>query len=528
MDANKDNNGIMTKKAFIYTRVSSEEQVTNFSLENQKEYCEREAKRQGYDVEYIYREEGASAKNTNRPQLLRLLEDCRVYQKEVSALFIYKIDRVSRDTFDYLVIKKKLASYGIRIISVTEPVEDNPMGEFVETMMAASARLDNAQKSLRTLDGMRKRLEIGWANGKAPVGYKNITRNEKQIIIPDPVQFDLVKKAWEEMATGAYSLDTIVPYMNKLGIKINYRAKDVPITRNQQTQRIFRDKFYAGFVVSKKFGIDKLGNHEPMISEEIFYKVQAIIDGRSFTAGINYKRQHEDFPLRGQVICGECNEPMTGSWSKGRKEKYAYYFCGRGKHKSTSIPKMDFENLFLDFVRKIEPQRELIGLFSEMVKEKWETRYTHLNNKQKLVEQDLDSLYELRKRLTDGHLKGTYTDDVYKEQLATIEDEILVKKTLQSESKLEKIDIDTVVEFMNSFLWNLVKAWREGDLNQRKTLTGSIFPKNVIFENNKFRTTELGPCFKLIQQFRHNPTSLGVTDGIRTRGIRLHKPALYH
>lgn len=289
----------MIKKAYAYLRVSSEEQVTNFSLDNQKDYCYKEASNQGYQLVEYYREEGVSAKNLNRPELLRLLEDCRANQKDISAVFIYKIDRISRETYDFLAIKKQLAKYGIRIISVTEPTENTPTGEFLETLLAASAKLDNATKSLRSRDGMRKRLESGWANGKAPVGYINTSRENVQIIEIDPQQFELVKKAWEEMSLGIYTLETIIPYMQKLDIRIKYGGRSIPITRNQQTQRIFRDKFYAGYVVSKKFGVDKIGKHRPMISEDLFYKVQAILDGRSRTAHIKYQRQNPEFPLRG-------------------------------------------------------------------------------------------------------------------------------------------------------------------------------------------------------------------------------------
>ena len=250
----------MIKSAYAYLRVSSEEQVTNFSLDNQYDYCKREAERQGYRLAGIYREEGASAKTLNRPELLKLLEDCRANQKHISALFIYKIDRISRDTYDFLAIKRKLAQYGIRILSVTEPVEDNATGEFLETLLAASAKLDNATKSARTVDGMRKRLESGLPNGKATVGYLNVTRDDKQVIDPDPDQFDRMKKAWEEMDTGIYTLETIIPVMQKLGVKIKYGGRQIPITRSQQTQRIFRNKYYAGYIVSKKYGIDKKVN----------------------------------------------------------------------------------------------------------------------------------------------------------------------------------------------------------------------------------------------------------------------------
>lgn len=504
----------MIKKAYAYLRVSSEEQVTNFSLDNQLDYCKREALRQGYDLVNIYREEGVSAKTLNRPQLLQLLEDCRANQKSVSAVFIYKIDRISRDTYDFLAIKRKLAQYGIRIISVTEPVEDTPTGEFLETLLAASAKLDNATKSQRSKDGMRKRLEAGWANGKATVGYLNVTKDDQQIIEPDPDQFDKMRKAWEEMDTGVYTLDTIVPFMRKLGIMVKYKNRLLPITRNQQTQRIFRDKFYAGYVVSKKFGIDKVGNHKPMIDEDMFYRVQAIIDGRSRTAGIKYQRQNPMFPLRSQVMCGKCGKPLTGAITRKRNGlTFPYYFCSSGKHYSPSVDKERFEGEYLRFMSQAKPKKELVALFSEMVKEKWESRYSHLASQQKTVDQELEALYEVRKRLGQKHLQGIYSDEMFQEQLQLIEDQILVKKTIKSEAKLQEIDIDILVNFMNNFLWNVDKAWQEGTLEERKLLTGSIYPENITYEYPGFRTTKLGCSFGLIKQLEGTKPSLWVEDG---------------
>ncbi len=521
-----NHNATVTKQAYAYLRVSSEEQVTNFSLDNQKDYCLREAERQEYEIVSIYREEGVSAKTIKRPQLLSLLEDCRKNKDTISAIFIYKIDRISRETFDYLAIKRRLAEYGIRIISVTEPTEDNPTGEFLETLLAATAKLDNATKGLRTQDGMRKRLESGWANGRAPVGYLNSLSSapeSKPIIAPDPEQFDLVKKSWDEMATGIYSLDLMSGYMNKLGIVIKIGKRTLPISRGQQTQRIFRNKFYCGYVVNKKFGIDKIGNHQAMISEDLFYKVQAIIDGRSYTAGIHQKKQHEDFPLRGQVICGICNQLLTASFSRGRSNKYPYYFCGRGKHPSPSIPKNKFEDEFMTFMRELEPKANLVRLFTAMVKEKWQKRYEHVAEHQKALERELEALKELKSRIVEKNLKGIYSDEVYQEQTENIENQILVIRSSLSEAKLQKIDIDIVANFMNNFLWNLAKAWQEGTLSQRKILTGSIYPKNVIYDFPRFRTTDLGPCFKLISQFKNTPPSLWVAEGTRTPDLKLHK-----
>ncbi len=515
------------KKAYAYLRVSSEEQVSNFSLDNQQDYCLREAERQEFKIveNGIYREEGVSAKTTNRPQLIRLLEDCRKNQKEVSAVFIYKIDRISRDTYDFLAIKRQLSKYGIRIISVTEPVENSPTGEFLETLLAASAKLDNATKSLRSKDGMRKRLESGWANGKAPVGYINITKDEKQIIERDSEQFEAVKKAWEEMATGIYTLDSIIPVMRKLNIRVKYKNNRlIPITKKQQTQRLFRNKFYAGYVANKDWGTDKIGNHEAMISEDLFYKVQGIIDKRSRTVGMKYNRLNESFPLRRHVICDKCGKLMTAAFSK---RKYPYYYCLEKSHFSPSVPKENFEKEFIQFMTKVKPKKKFVQLFTAMVKEKWQDRYSHLINKQKGVDRELSDLYEVRKKLGQKHLQGIYSDEAFKEQLELIEDQILVKKTIKSEAKLQKIDIDILVNFMNNFLWNLDKAWTQSkDLFEKKTLVSSIFPQNIIYQYPGFRTEYLSQSFEIIKRLEGTKKSLWVAEQSRTADLMLHRHAL--
>ena len=109
------------KKAVVYIRVSSEEQVENYSLGTQEEICRREAKFKGYEVLEVFREEGRSAKTIiGRPELLSMLDYCRKNKKDVKAVFVYRLDRLSRQTQDYLAIRKRLFDYGIAIISANE------------------------------------------------------------------------------------------------------------------------------------------------------------------------------------------------------------------------------------------------------------------------------------------------------------------------------------------------------------------------------------------------------------------------
>src|SRR5438046_10647234 len=87
------------KKAVIYLRVSSEEQVDNFSLNTQEDICRKEAVKRGYEIVEIFREEGKSAKSIlGRTKLINLLDYCRKKTNKIQAVFVYRLDRISRQT----------------------------------------------------------------------------------------------------------------------------------------------------------------------------------------------------------------------------------------------------------------------------------------------------------------------------------------------------------------------------------------------------------------------------------------------
>src|SRR4051812_34143191 len=65
----------------------------------------------------------------------------------------------------------------------------------------------------------------------------------------------------------------------------------------------------------------------PMITEELFYRVQAILDGRNRQVPVLGRRNldNDDFPLRRIVKCSACGSSFTGAWSKGQMRRYGYY-----------------------------------------------------------------------------------------------------------------------------------------------------------------------------------------------------------
>jgi hypothetical protein len=92
-------------KCVIYLRVSTEEQVDNYSLDTQSDICRKEAERRGLTIVDTFREEGRSAKTIKeRPTLIDMLDYCRKNKREVGAVIVYRLD-------PYLPSDRRLPSY---------------------------------------------------------------------------------------------------------------------------------------------------------------------------------------------------------------------------------------------------------------------------------------------------------------------------------------------------------------------------------------------------------------------------------
>ncbi len=232
---------IKPKQAVIYIRVSSEEQVENFSLGTQEEICRREAKFKGYEIVEVFREEGRSAKNiTGRPVLINMLEYCRKNKQTISAIFVYRLDRLSRQTSDYLAIRKKLLEYNIAIASATEPTGNSPTEKLLETVLASFAQHDNDVRSERTKNGLRARFLSGLVTNHVPFGYIN----QGGYAIKDSQTFDTYKRAWDLMSTGTKSLREMTKIMLSWKLQVG---------GPQTVQHMFRNKFYMGILASKVY-----------------------------------------------------------------------------------------------------------------------------------------------------------------------------------------------------------------------------------------------------------------------------------
>lgn len=514
------------KKAVIYLRVSTEEQVDNFSLDTQEDICRKEATKRGYEIIEIFREEGRSAKTIiGRPVLISLLEYCRKHKNEIQAVFAYRLDRISRQTSDYLAIRKKLAEHDIAIISATEPTGDSPTEKLVETILAGFAQLDNDIRSERAKNGLRARFLSGLISGKPPIGYIF----QAGFAVKDPETWDFVKSAWDLMATGTKSLNDIAKVMNDWGLRETHGKRQFRI-RAQTADRIFRLKFYAGKLVSITYPEEVKGQHVPMITEEQYYKVQAVIDGRNPNKIALAQRtfENENFPLRRIVKCGKCGIGLTGAWSTGKLgKKYAYYWCA-SKCNYKCIPVDTLKNTLIDVLKTITPKEECLNLFIEFVYKCFHNRLSRLTKIKNEADKEIEDLKALRKVLVEKNLNGVYSDEIFKEQSSMIEDRMLRAQVVKDDSTFNSYNIDAVTSFIKTILADLGETYKRSTIGQLKVLLGSIFPHGVAWDYSGTLDPQISPIFQYIQRFDSLAIPSGAGDGIRTRDLFLGKETPYH
>jgi DNA invertase Pin-like site-specific DNA recombinase len=247
--------------AVIYVRVSTKEQTENLSLPTQLRACEEYCRRQGYEVIERFHEEGESAKSTDRSQLQNLLTYCRLNKGRVHFVVVFNLTRFARDKYDHFALRSHLQSLGISLRSATEPIDDTSTGKLMEGVLAAFAQFDNDVRSDRTRAGMKAALEPARWVFLAPIGYLNAPRSMGKSLMHDPQRAPLVRRAFEEYATGRYTKEQLLQRAKMWGLT-NRRGK--PLT-SQAIGVLLRNQLYSGIVDVPEYGVrNKCGDFEPV------------------------------------------------------------------------------------------------------------------------------------------------------------------------------------------------------------------------------------------------------------------------
>ncbi len=386
-------------KYFLYARRSSEEGADRQvqSIPDQIAHLQRLAKDLDFEIVEILEESKSAKSPHNRPIFSDMLE--RIQNGEANGILCWEINRLSRNPVDSGTIQWMLQQgilKSVRTINREYRPDDNALLLSVESGSANQFILD-LKKGVRR--GLDSKLDKGLAPILAPLGYLNTkieTRGENYII-KDPERFDLIRKAWDMMLSGAYNPPQILEIMNNewgMRTRKTKRKGNKPPSRNT-IYRIFSDLFYTGLFYYR--GKTYQGKHEPMVTLEEFDKVQILL-GRE---GRPRPKTHE-FPFTGIIRCGECGSFITAIEktkiikSTGKLKTFIYYFCARKKNGCPCT-----QNKFLkgeDLESQIEVELKSMTILPEF--KDWALEILRENNDKEIEERS--KVYEMQhKTLTE-------------------------------------------------------------------------------------------------------------------------------
>ena len=496
--------------AVIYCRVSTKDQVENFSLATQEKACRQFCASHTFDVDKIFVEEGESAKTANRTQFQKALAYCRENKGRVQWLVVYAVSRFARSSHDHLATRALLGKLGVNLRSVTENFDESSVGKFTESIMAAVAQLDNDMRADRTVVGMKEARAAGKWTFKAPLGYRNAGRKASPSLIQDPERGSLVKHAFELYATGLHTKQKVLEMINAAGLRTVNGKRVSP----QTFEQMLRKPVFAGWLQVNGWGERRRGDFEPLVSQEIFDTVQALLDGKRASV-TPHLRNHPDFPLRHFVKCGCCGKPLTGSWSTGRSKRYANYRCQNKPCKAVSITKADLERGFVEFLERMQPKPQYMKLFTAIVLDVWKEKQAQNITLNASLRQHLEDLNQRKDRLDETFIYEKAIDRVtYERQLDKLNEQIMLAEMQERDAKLESYDVDAVLNFAEHVMLNAARLWTEFSNDQKQRLQKVLFPQGVTFAGGEYGTAKTCLFFNLIPQSELAKTSLATLPGI--------------
>lgn len=500
----------------IYCRVSTKEQVNEgLSLQNQRKECLKFAENKGYKVvAEPFIEEGESAKTSDRTQLIKMLSYCSENKGKIDFLIVWKLDRFSRRTEDHFMIKAMLIKYGVKLISVTEPIgEDSAQSHLMETILAGFSQFDNDIRTERARTGMQQRVREGrWVFGRIPLGYKSEKdENKKTILAKDSEASKIIERAFIEYSTGLYSQAEIQKLVNTAGLKTRNGVK----ISKQTLNKILKNPVYAGYMPNPWENKLEEGLHEGIVSKDIFNTCQAIMRGFK-PSQMPRQRYNPEFPLRGLLRCEKCGRPLTGSKSTGKTKRYGYYHCYRCN--GVSYRSDQINEKFIELLGKVKPTKSYIKDFKAICLDVWENEFKTANNQRRDAEKRVTELEDKRDNIIDMKALGKLEqlpDEDFEKKIIKVNAEIMEAKDAVVELQIKEYDVESLVGYAEWFLVKTDKIWKllEPDLQQK--FQQFIFPEGLPYNEKGFiGTPVLSPVYAVFRTSASDKSTMVVPRGV--------------
>ena len=403
-------------KAVIYARYSSDNQREE-SIEGQLRECSEFAECKGYTIVKTYADRAISGKKAdNRPQFMQMIADSK--QSLFDTVIVWKIDRFSRDKYDSVFYKNTLKKNGVSVISATEPIDDTPEGQLMESIFEGFSVYYIKDLSMKVSRGMTENVLNGKFNGGSlTFGYRI---DENKHFQPDPIQAPIVQDIFIRYA-GGEGARSILNSLIVQGVT-NQRGKNLTysfITHILKNRRYLGEYRFKDTVVENAF--------TPLITKDIFDKCQKRLSVNKKKPA-HFKGVQDKYILTGKIFCGYCGSSMSGvSGTSKTGVTHRYYHCRAAQARKSCnkkrIQKDLIENFVIDYTINLLNDEDIINHIVNTcykLQMNKDGKLPAMNKRLKQIENELDNVMNaIKQGLFSSTIKSTL--DNLEEEKAKLE-----------------------------------------------------------------------------------------------------------
>lgn len=303
----------MKSKAIGYVRQSTTKQA---SLVWQEDIIRSEADKRSHRLERIFFDK-ASGGNSERTGFSLMKES--ITTKAVDFLYVWRLDRISRNVSDLLDLYDFCSQYGVTIVSIADPITatGDSLARFQISVVGSVAQLQRELIAENQRIGLRRKHDLGLhLTARVPFGYRYISTD--QIVIQEE-EAEIVRRVYE-FYLGGIGYKRICSIFAAEGVMV----RDNPF-RVHNVRSILTNAFYSGYI-DNEFGIIK-GIHPPIVTREMQDDVRKIQQSRHVK-----KKDFRRHLLTGKIRCPHCGKNLSihivGPSRKSRRyNKLYYYIC---------------------------------------------------------------------------------------------------------------------------------------------------------------------------------------------------------
>lgn len=529
------------KRAVLYLRVSTPGQVQTdydpegISIPAQRKACERRAMQLDVEIVDEYVEPGRSATTIEKRPVFQAMMERLKTRRDVDYVIVYNLSRLNRNRVDDAKVLVALRACGVTLISAQENIDETPAGQLMHGILAAFNEYRSTADGADIRYKMGQKVKNGGSVGPAKLGYLNVRDKvegrEIRTIAIDPDRAPLVRMAFELFATGEFTVVQLAEEMGRRGLttRATLNKPEKPISRSKLAV-ILRDRYYLGLVNYQ--GEEYPGRHEPIVDQDLFDRVQTVMDSHS---GATVRQRVHNHYLKGSLWCGKCHERgidsrlIVQSTTNRHGSTYLYFFC-RGRQQG--ICDANFQQI-ADVEGAVLAHYQTITLPSSIT-DKVERRLTEaLADEERAtrlmaehLRAELATLDRQEENLLDLAAGGDVPHDKIRERIARINAR---RAELTETSLTTGANLARGAEVIRGALKLLGRAdelYRQADDVSRRMLNLAIFKKLYVYDNVVTGDVLAGPFNELA--FRRPRATVSRRANSRGARARSQRPAVVY